>query len=42
MGMKREYEIYKKLCEKSCRINNETVRQYLGRERHSLETLSLD
>ena len=42
MGMKREYEIYKKLCEKSCRINNEMVGQYLGRERHSLETLNLD
>lgn len=26
-GMKREDEIYEKLCEKSCRINSETVGQ---------------
>lgn len=23
MGMKREYEIYKKLCKKSCRIDHQ-------------------
>ena len=27
MGMKREDEICEKLCEKSCRINSETVGQ---------------